>query len=104
MLDAGTVDTGAAGVKAISINQLLTNRVLYWLVAIFSATPVVRMFSASGQIRFLGGNNGLATQSSYTHLWLDTAYGPLPNPFPGGGTLRILGEGDFPFIALRFMK
>ena len=60
VLDAGEVDTGSTGVKAVNINQTLTPG-LYWLVMVNNAASTIRALSVGGVMPILGLASDLGT-------------------------------------------
>jgi len=82
LLDAGEVDVGSGGVKAITINRSLT-RGLYWLAIVSDGTPTVR--AATNASTILGMN---ATHANTQTGWsVAHNYAALPDPFTAGGSL-----------------
>lgn len=81
-LDAGTVDTGTTGIKAITINKTLAAG-LYWWVFLPEAAPSIRA-KPYNNLCLLGIDaNGWMNHISY---YVSQAYGALPATFPGGAT------------------
>lgn len=78
VVDAGTLTTNAAAVKAITISQQLTPG-WYFVAAVFDATPTLRAFTASAAQAPFGvsnlGSGNLDTQTYYAFT-----YGTLPSP------------------------
>lgn len=85
VLDAGTVNTGTTGGKAVSISQLLDPG-WYWLAAVANATPTVRSIGTTVGTAWLGMSS---TTDSNIHHGVSVAftYAALPNPFTGGFAL-----------------
>ncbi len=85
IIDAGAVDTGTTGVKALTINVTLDPG-LYWLVAVSNAAPTIRAFAVGSLIPVLGYASGLGTAASFGYSVAFT-YGTLPSTFPSGAAL-----------------
>jgi hypothetical protein len=89
VLDAGEVDTSTAGTKSITINQSL-NPGLYWLTAIYNATP--KVYAPLNVVNFLGiGSSSFITgQGNGNMYYTDQVYGELPanHPTPTIGTVN----------------
>jgi hypothetical protein len=80
VLDAGTIDTTVTGTKSITINQELTPG-LYWLVALFNATPTIT--STTNFTNLLGmGSLAISGNGNQCAYVSDQAYGALPDPHP----------------------
>jgi len=86
VLDAGEVDTGTTGAKAIAITEALDADTLYWLVILASATPTIYGQATISSLGLIGAT-GLGT-TQMAHWDVAQAYGALPANFPGGGTPR----------------
>lgn len=86
VLDAGTVDSGSAGVKAITINQTLQGGKLYWLVIVGNAAPTIRTFAVASMLPLLGFDNTLGTAPGLFYSVAYT-YAALPATFPTGAAV-----------------
>lgn len=85
VIDAGQVDTGATGVKSLTINVTL-NPGLYWLVAVSNAAPTIRAFAVGSLIPVLGYGSALGTAASFGYS-VSYTYSTLPATFPSGASL-----------------
>jgi len=85
LLDAGEVDTGTTGVKAVAINQPLTAK-LYWLVHVGNAAPTLRGVATGGLAHILGLDSGLGTAPGVGYTAAFT-YAALPASYPSGATV-----------------
>lgn len=96
LLDAGAVDTSAAGLKSVVINQQLVAGNLYWLAYLAEiANIALWQLHMNYMLPILGLDlsSGLS-QASFgwvTHQ----AYGALPDPYTVGGTL-LGGSTSYP--------
>ncbi|MDD3813310.1 MAG: hypothetical protein PHZ02_01580 [Desulfocapsaceae bacterium] len=102
ILDAGTVDSSAAGgggVKTIIINQKLIKSTLYWLVAVSDGTPGLRAASIAATLPILGYPNTLPTTPGvgYAPAFI---FAPLPDPFPAGANTI---STNIPLIYVRLL-
>ena len=80
LLDAGEVDVSSTGLKALAVSLEL-DAGMYWVACISDGAPSVRYtFQGVG----LKGSIAMP-RYSYAGYRTDTAYGPLPDPFPTGG-------------------
>jgi hypothetical protein len=66
LLDAGTVNVANGWVSISGLNLPVTANTYYWLVFNLDSGNIVRT----------------QTGPANSHYWLDTPYGPLPNPYP----------------------
>jgi len=99
LLDAGEVDTGTTGVKALSINQTLTTG-LYWLVHVANAAPTLRAVAVGGLLPILGIDSGIGTAFGVGYSRSYT-YAALPDPFGAGATVMT---GTQPAICVRLSQ
>jgi len=80
LVDAGAVDTGTTGAKEIVINQSLQPG-LYWLAAIFNATP--KVYGPTTIPNLLGLKTpSVASCGCYSWYYTTQVYGELPTPHP----------------------
>ena len=86
VLDAGTIDVTATGVKSITISQALSQNSLYWLVILCQATPAIYCIPVAAVIAVLGHSNALGTAQN-AGLYAAQTYGALPATFPTTPTL-----------------
>lgn len=98
VLDAGTVDVSAIGIKEIVINQPLYEN-LYWLSVLaqvdFNITSnILSRYQPSGQ-----GAATVDTQG-YACYRVNVVWGALPDPYPGGAAERE-DTHDTPMVRLR---
>jgi hypothetical protein len=98
LLDAGTIDVTATGVKKIAINQALSANSLYWLVIICAATPAIYCIPVAAVINILGTSNALST-AQYAGLYVAQTYGALPSTFPA--TPTMITAAPIPAISVR---
>lgn len=94
VLDAGTVNVGATGVKSGTLRQSLP-RGLYWLAMIGNSTPTISAFASYGWVPLGYSEAGVAN----TYLAKAETYGALPNPFPAGATAATAA---LPYVFLVF--
>lgn len=93
ILDAGALDTGAAGVKEATVNLALPSDWV-WLLCVFDAAPTMR--------RLIGGctwwsGSASPALASGTSLSAALTYGALPSTMPAG-TYTL---GTFPAVYVR---
>lgn len=87
ILDAGAVDTGSAGVKAIGINQALQPG-LYWLVIVSNAASTIRALSLTACMPILGVDNTLSVTPGVG--WsVAFNYAALPATFPSAAAAIV---------------
>ena len=98
ILDAGAVDTGTTGVKALTISQVLTPG-LYWLVLVSNAASTIRALSVGGAIPILGLANDLSTAPGVGWSVAFT-YAALPATFPADAA--AITAVPIPAIFVRF--
>lgn len=95
ILDAGTVDTGTAGLKECTINWSPSPG-MYWLVLVASAAPTIRAVAVGDAMPVLGLDATLA--AAHGNSWyVAFTYGVLPATYPGGGTIN---NASMPLVAL----
>ena len=99
VLDAGTVDTSATGVKPITISQSLVAGQLYWLACVFSATPVIRGFAVGSVSEMLGISAALGTAAN-AGISVAFTYAALPSTFTAGGA--VITAVPIPGLFYRF--
>lgn len=85
VLDAGTVSIGTTGVKAITINQVLTKG-LYFFVLVTDATGTGKLRRLTTGQFCIGINASNFANMDATWRVAHT-YGALPDPFTAGGSL-----------------
>ncbi|MGV8167746.1 MAG: hypothetical protein ACLKAL_09890 [Alkaliphilus sp.] len=97
LLDAGEVDTGTTGVKAIIITALTLQPGLYWTARNQSHAPSLRSATGSNMMPV-----GLASDlvSPITGFRVLQTYGVMPNPCPAGATFLTGGR---PLVFLRMV-
>ncbi|MDD3813311.1 MAG: hypothetical protein PHZ02_01585 [Desulfocapsaceae bacterium] len=103
ILDAGTVDSSAAGgggVKTITINQILMKNTLYWLVAVSDGTPGLRAASIAATLPILGYPNTLPTTPGTLYA-VAFAFAALPDPYPAAA---VIGSANLPLIFVRVLS
>jgi hypothetical protein len=83
LLVQGEIDTTAIGDKEITISQALTPG-LYWLAALFQATPNVRCPLIFSDLIGYGGD--IASAGNTSCYYTTQTYGALPNPHPTATT------------------
>ena len=98
ILDAGAVDTGSTGVKAIEISRALPPG-LYWLVLVGSAAPTIRVLDLTGCMPILGGGNTLTTTTGVGWT-VAFNYAALPATFPGGAAAILAAPVPAIFVRL----
>lgn len=86
LLDCGTGSTTSTGVVSKTIAQALTPGGLYWLVAVFDATPTIRTIPVNSCSHALGFDNTLGTAGN-CGLYVSFSYAALPGTFPGSPTM-----------------
>jgi len=97
LLDAGVVSSATTGLKEITINQAVPKG-LYWLVAVSDAGPAAWKYTSVS-----ASPTGItldATPSVNRGWRVAQAFGALPDPFTGGGTL-LTGNTVQPAVRLR---
>jgi len=100
VLDAGEVDTGATGVKTLSVTLDLLRKQLYWLAIVANAAPTVRAPAAGSCYPIYGVDSSLGTAVG-THIYRAFTYGALPDPF--GTPPFTIGIGSFPAVFVRIV-
>ena len=99
VLDAGTVDVTATGVKTITISHALIGGATYWAVLVSNVAPTIRGLAIAGCSGALGISSALGTAPN-TGMYAAFTYAALPNPYPSGAT--ILVAAPIPAIPIRF--
>jgi hypothetical protein len=94
IVDAGEVDTGATGIRWLSISLSLIPG-LYWLARIHNATPTLRSLFHYAMIPLGSTDLGTAMITGYR---VTQAYGTLPAVFPTGAAFITSGR---PAVFLR---
>lgn len=97
LVDAGQVDTGATGVKELTIDQTLSPG-LYWLALVGSAAPTIRCLSLAGCMAILGVDGALGTAPGVGYV-VSFTYGSLPATFPASPS--IITATPIPAIFVR---
>lgn len=100
LLDAGTVDVAAIGMKAITINQALTKG-LYWLVLLSQGTPTVNGSQPAWTPIGQDSTNFNTGRGNSAWLLGGVAWGALPDPFPAGAGLK---QGNVSTIMCRLLS
>jgi len=99
LLDAGEVDTGTTGVKAIDIAQVIEAGTLLWIVVVGNAAPTLRATPANAGSPILGYDNTLGTDAAIG--WsVALTYAALPATFPNGAAV-ITAAAAQPAVFLR---
>jgi len=89
ILDAGAVVTTAAAVVTLTISQVLTPGVLYWLaVNLGTLAPSLRGPNVGAIAGILGYPNTIGA-STGVGWQVASAFGALPNPFPASPTVMV---------------
>lgn len=98
VLDAGEVALDSTGAKSITINVTLQPG-LYWLARIQNSVGTMPQIYGmdSAAVLSLGIDDSLSGRPA-TGFRASVAYGPLPDPFPEGASLRF---GTQPSVWLR---
>lgn len=100
ILDAGEILTSTTGLKAATINQVLTANTLYWLVYLAgTAAATIRCLAVAGCSALLGLDNALGAAPAIG-IQVNQAYGALPATFPAGGS--VITAVPIPAIGVRF--
>lgn len=106
LLDAGTVDLGSAGAKAITISQALGANKLYWLVInTNTGSGACRGMAASsnGLFPIVGVANTLALNTAGFGYKVGSTYAALPATYPASGTILTFAVNDvIPVIGVRY--
>lgn len=98
LLDAGTIDVTAPGLKSIGgLSTPFAANSLYWLVYVCDSTPSVKSIPASYSWALLGATLAdiTDTRSAYRVAFV---YNPLPDPFPDAASAREYG---YPVIGVK---
>lgn len=98
LLDAGTVDVSATGVKGVTVTKNLRGGKLYWLALVSDVAPTLRASVADSHlVSFFGLSSALSTALG-AFYYKSFTYAALPDPF--GNTLTV-STGSMPSIYLR---
>lgn len=81
ILDAGTIDTGTTGTKAVAITQTLSPG-LYWLVAVYSGTPKIVNSQYCVNLLGFGASSFSGAPGSSMSFYSDFNYAELPAAHP----------------------
>jgi len=98
VIDAGTIDTGTAGAKKLTISQALAAGSLYWLVYVGNAAASIYCIPVAGVVNVLGHSSALGTAQN-AGLYAAFTYAALPGTFPASPTM--ITAAPIPAIFLR---
>lgn len=94
--DSGEVGTGTPNAFKSVVTSQVVPVGLWWLAAVFDATPTVRALTTANSLHVLGAASGTDT-AVHTGVSVAFAYAALPNPFQAGSALHV---GNFPRIMI----
>jgi hypothetical protein len=98
IIDAGTVDTGTAGAKTLTVDLRFERKRLYWLALVANAAPTLGAVAVASALTCFFGLTDITTTLWLTFLYKTFTYAVLPDPF--GDTL-VLASGVIPAVFVR---
>jgi hypothetical protein len=108
LLDAGTVDVTATGIRSIAISQTMTPGIYWFVLKTTTASAAMRLYNSAATIGnpLLGlGFDGGTTTFTRTFLGFrrtGLAAGAFSDPYPAGATLT--SSTNMPIVAVRILS
>lgn len=108
VVDSGSIDFTAAGLKTVSVSATLTAGQLYWATyATNNSTPVLRSITSASMAPWGSSKSSAPSLATFTGFSFNKAFPGLDDPFPAAGTgtlgaSAVARTGNYPVVMLHF--